>query len=159
MLHRHFGETVAYLHCCLFCIFKNTTAMKSRAWGVKWPPSHYECWRGCRDKTLGSAGVFDKIWQEEPLLWRMLFGPKQTSTFPHPFYTCTHVNTFTCWLHTMAWLYPRHQTDICQSPRGAGCCSTRGTQTLSRVQLPTDFAMRKKRKYRRGLPTCTVDPR
>lgn len=55
-----------------------------------------------------------------------------------------HENTHThCWLHTMAWLYLQHQTDICQSPCGAHCYSTQGTQMLSRVQLPTDFAMQR----------------
>ncbi len=57
----------------------------------------------------------------------MIFRPKTTLAFPHPLCTYTREHThFTCWLHTMAWLYLQHQTGICQSPRGAHCYSTPG---------------------------------
>lgn len=83
----------------------------------------------------------------EPLLWQMILLPKQTPAFPHPLYTYTHTHE-----HTQISLADSAQWHDCicsikqtSANRPAELIVTQywGTQTLSRVQPPTHFAMQR----------------
>lgn len=114
--------------------------------GLKWPSFHYHYWRGWPDKALTAAGLFGEFWQQNHF-----FGKRPSCQNTHSFfltpYAQTHVNTRTFHLLTPHNGMTVSAAGIKQAsanrPAELIVTQHRGTQALSRVQPPTNFAMQR----------------
>lgn len=113
---------------------------QQRVRGVKWPPSHFARWSAWTDKTLTAAGLFGENWLRSHFFGKWSSCQNKQPLFFTP-YPHMHTNTHILLADSTQWHDCICSTKQTSANRPADLIVTqhRGTQTLSRVQSPTDF--------------------